>query len=407
MKIVIVSNTCSADEYKRIQDLKFREKVSPQQNFFLMLIEGLLAHSNIVIHCVTARSIAESNANVRKLYAYTQKINERLTFSYTEVIAKDYIRNIMNFLETKKLVRTILRESDRSNTFVIFDPLSTDITLGGLFSSRSFKKIAVVTDIPKYISEIGKEKLGRIGRLKRNFKQFVFMKSISKMDAFCFLTKSMQIINKRNVPHCIVEGMVPDNTKYFEKPQNKKRVILYAGGLYDKFGIIDLVQAFKRINNKDVELHIYGEGMCEDFIKRQSELFPQIIYKGVVGIEEIIEAERMADILINPRPTTGVFTEFSFPSKTLEYMSSGRPVITTRLAGIPEEYFDYVFTISKDGADGIYDSISNVLKLPMIVLDQVGKRSFDFVIKNKKSSAQAMVLIHLIEMIKTEDKQLC
>ena len=57
----------------------------------------------------------------------------------------------------------------------------------------------------------------------------------------------------------------------------------------------------------------------------------RIHFGGVIPLSEVIEKEIQATILINPRPVDQEFTKYSFPSKIMEYMSSGTPVLTTKL----------------------------------------------------------------------------
>ena len=58
-----------------------------------------------------------------------------------------------------------------------------------------------------------------------------------------------------------------------------------------------------------------------------------------------VAEELKATLLVNPRPTTEEFTIYSFPSKNMEYMASGTPLLTTKLPGMPEEYHQYVLAI--------------------------------------------------------------
>ena len=59
--------------------------------------------------------------------------------------------------------------------------------------------------------------------------------------------------------------------------------------------------------------------------------------------------------MINPRSTLDDFTKYSFPSKTIEYMYSGTPLLTTRLKGIPNEYFDFVFS-AENNTEEFFDA---------------------------------------------------
>ena len=43
-------------------------------------------------------------------------------------------------------------------------------------------------------------------------------------------------------------------------------------------------------------------------------------------------------------------------------MSSGTPVLTTKLSGIPEDYFNYIYSISENGKEGIKEALKYVLE---------------------------------------------
>ena len=52
---------------------------------------------------------------------------------------------------------------------------------------------------------------------------------------------------------------------------------------------------------------------------------------------------------VNPRPGAADFTRYSFPSKTLEYLDAGKPVLAYRNDGIPPEYDEHLLYISDPG----------------------------------------------------------
>src|SRR5699024_6908520 len=122
----------------------------------------------------------------------------------------------------------------------------------------------------------------------------------------------------------------------------------------------------KKIANKNKSIKFYG-------LKPQSEVF---------------QYEKLATLLVNPRPSTEEFTKYSFPSKTLEYMSSGIPFITTKLAGIPQEYYKYIFYFKEESVNGFKDEMENILSKDIKELEQIGENAKDYVIKNKNNFIQ-------------------
>lgn len=404
MKIIIVSNTCSDEMYEKLQNIKYSEIISPQQNYFSMLIDGLAENSGTEVVCVSARSIAEDNTNVKVLPSYYERITDNKVFYYTTVRASNISRNITNYWQTKKLLKKLIREWNNEDCIAIVDPLSFDTTMGAVSVLKNVKKIALVTDIPIFITAIGKRKTNMIGVIKSKIKNSIFMRNINRFDGYCFLTPSMNSINSLDKPFCVIEGMVPVEQKAMcaRTGATSKRIVLYAGGLYEKFGIKNLVEAAKQINDDRFELHLYGEGNCVDYINDVHITYPYIQYKGVLGSEEIKCAEAKACALINPRPNDEEFTKYSFPSKTLEYMNSGRPVWSTKLAGIPEEYFSYIFGIENSSIESLKLALETILKCSENELDEMGQKSFAFVREKKNAYSQAKILLEFIKSLKRD-----
>jgi glycosyltransferase involved in cell wall biosynthesis len=66
---------------------------------------------------------------------------------------------------------------------------------------------------------------------------------------------------------------------------------------------------------------------------------------------------RKADVLVNPRQNDEAYTKYSFPSKNIEYLLSGNPVVAYMLDGVPEEYRKFMSIVPDDGVDSLKDTI--------------------------------------------------
>lgn len=89
------------------------------------------------------------------------------------------------------------------------------------------------------------------------------------------------------------------------------------------------------MNNTDYILEIYGDGDYRAELVELAAKHDRIIYKGLVSRDVIVARQKQVALLINPRPSSYEYTQYSFPSKIMEYMLSGTPVLTTKLPGIP------------------------------------------------------------------------
>ena len=121
------------------------------------------------------------------------------------------------------------------------------------------------------------------------------------------------------------------------------------------------------------------------------------MYMGVVPNPEVVEAELDASLLVNPRPTHEEFTKYSFPSKNIEYMASGTPLLTTKLPGMPKEYYPYVFLIEEETTEGYSKALSEALSKTDEDLFEWGAKAKGFVLDNKNSCEQARRVIELIK----------
>lgn len=128
-------------------------------------------------------------------------------------------------------------------------------------------------------------------------------------------------------------------------------------------------------------------------VAQAAENHANIRFFGFVSHERALELQAHASLLINPRSPRGVFTRYSFPSKTLEYMRSGKPVACYRLEGIPKEYDPYLRYIEGEGADAIRRAVRAVLALSHQERRSLGERARAFVIAHKTPEVQCRRLV--------------
>ena len=98
-------------------------------------------------------------------------------------------------------------------------------------------------------------------------------------------------------------------------------------------------------------------------------------------------------LLVNPRPTDGSFTRYSFPSKNLEYMASGTPLLTTKLPGMPAEYAAYVYFFKDESVEGMSATLKELLSKPAEELHQKGMTAKKYILDNKTEIEQARKIL--------------
>ena len=255
---------------------------------------------------------------------------------------------------------------------------------------RGIKVVAVVTDLPGE----GVASASLIHQLK---KYIIFALDF---DFYVCLTDELdKYVNKNNKPSAIIEGFTDKNLEDVSNniaDKFEERVLVYAGGVHERYGIKDLIEGFQLLPQTDVRLWIYGFGPFTSQIDAYTQQDSRILYKGFMPNAELLDVLHRATLLVNPRPTHEDFTKYSFPSKNLEYMSTGTPLLTTKLPGIPHDHYPYIFFINDESAAGIHQAIADVLSKIPLELHNFGKSAKDFALLEKNNVRQAGKIIDLV-----------
>lgn len=218
------------------------------------------------------------------------------------------------------------------------------------------------------------------------------------IDKYVLLSKQME----ERIPQAIGKNTVVEGI-YSGKPlepanrDDKIKSIVYTGALQEYVGIKELVDAFMLISDPDLKLVICGHGACADYIREKSKEDGRIDYRGVVKHEEAVSVQSQASVLVNPRMPSQDFTKYSFPSKTMEYLASGIPVIGYMLPGIPEEYRPFLFSPREPGAKGLSETIIEVLGTDPAVLQEKAAMAKRFILQNKTSEKQIKKIIDFLD----------
>lgn len=269
------------------------------------------------------------------------------------------------------------------NKVVIFDGLTLSASIGAVCAAKltGKKTVAIVTDLPEYMP---------IGQSSRGLKLNNAL--IAGADGRILLTQQMTDIFPGE--HIVLEGHVDSHAAEFvHLPPQKIRKVIYAGSLFQKYGIRSLCEAFLQVYREGEELHIYGSGDFEDQLLILAQENPAIHFHGNCPNREVVTAELDAALLVNPRSARDEYTKYSFPSKTLEYLSTGTPVLMADLPGMPEEYRQHVFLFSEERPNGLAEKLREVLDLPQETLSAVGQEGKAFVLREKSNTAQARKIL--------------
>lgn len=148
----------------------------------------------------------------------------------------------------------------------------------------------------------------------------------------------------------------------------ENKIILFAPGrLEDYKGFHVLLKAMKNVvqKNKNVRLIITGSGSYEDELKRLTDrlnLNDHVEFTGNISFDNIKNLYFNSDIVVFP----SIWPE-SFGRVSIEAMAAGKPVIASRIGGIPEVVSkDVGILVKPDDVDELTKAIIKLINSPSL-----------------------------------------
>lgn len=377
--------------------MRNRKLIDPAQKFFEQIMSGLAKNENVHVLSISSLPVSASTVH-KKIFRSYKEFENGVHYEYLGFINGKILRYLTVLISSLVVAIKIFRkEKNKKDIVIVCDPLNVYTCLPVRLVARLYgiKSIAIVTDIPYWATEMKQHRYSSFRHWMQKLYEAFCMKEILAYDGYINLTKYMNsIVNPQNKPSIVVEGSVDvDVLNSLPSSNKKKNIIMYAGGVYEKYGLGMLVNGFVKAHLDNVELHIYGEGSFVEKIQKISIEHPTVKYKGVALNTDLPLLESQATLLVNPRFSEEEYTKFSFPSKTLEYMTSGTPVLSTRLSGIPEEYSPYIYWLDEESEDGMACKLRDLFKQSESDFIEFGKTAKKFVAEKKSNVYQGKRIV--------------
>lgn len=285
----------------------------------------------------------------------------------------------------------LIRKNDTG--IVVIHGVHSPFLLFGLVSRLLLgtSTVVIVTDAPN----VGHEYEGRfVKRLKATDAKIIQV-LLKRFNGVIALTPALAQDYAPNLPHLVVEGIAPllsmECPKDFEP---NPPVVMYAGSLTRDQGVDLLIQA-QVVCKSEFILEIYGRGELAQEIEELSKVNPYVVFGGFVGPTEMMSKLCHATILVNPRPNNSPMFHYGFPSKLMTYMASGKPVVSTELAGSPEGYSRYL-AIANSSAEGLATEIRKMLTMSAHERWVMGQASKTFITEQKGPAAQGLLIVQFL-----------
>lgn len=382
MRVIYVSNLCLPKVYEGLFEDKRLKSSEAVQKYHRIMAEGFALNGCEVI----SLGVVPANKNVRdKFISLRDGELNGVKYKHLRTINLPIIKQLLNAVG---VYFNVLKYGDKES-FVICDGLSYLASKAAVLACKlkRLKSVVIITDLPEFFAGTDEKTVKRYNAL------------FDKFTAYVVLTEKMiEKLGYINKPYVVLEGQVDSLENKMQKIYKKesKKVIMYAGTVQSQYGLKMLVEGFILANLSGYELHVYGNGDYAEEIDRISKVNSNVKHFPSQPNDVIVEKEKEAYILVNPRPADEEYTKYSFPSKNMEYMVSGTAVLTTSLPGMPEEYKQYVYLIENETADGVCKAFKKISELSEEDIISKGRLAREFVLSKKNNKMQTNRIIELI-----------
>lgn len=358
MKIIYFTTAQTEKDYRTFIN-KWRIALNASnQNFHNKMIRCLAINNEV--HVISIRPFSLSNMKVVKLGKETIK-DGNITWHYLERSGGKLFRTLTIVPQVKK----ILKNLDLKDAIFVTDTINPSVSraVEGALKKYNRPVIGLCTDSPSNISGT-----------KRSYTLYLLDKT-SKYQGYVALTEGLNyLFNPDGKPSYIVEGLVEEKT--FPKTNElKPEYFFFGGALMERYGVYQLIEAYKILNLKNTDLYICGHHLDKNMYREATSGYPRIRFLGLLPVNKVMEYEHDAIACINPRPFTEDLDRFSIPSKTLEYMSMGVPVISVKNTILMEKFPKEVIWVESANESDIVHAMKQLLNMSYEERDALAEKA--------------------------------
>ena len=356
MNIIYLTTAQDEKDYRSFMNI-WKISLNPSnQNFHEKLIRALSINNKVDV--ISLRPFSHHLTNVRKL-DYEVKEKGNVTWHYLKRSGNKIHRTLV----ATSLVSKEIKKLDYKNSIIITDTINKTVVRAISKLQKQFKipVIGICTDSPSNITGT-----------RRSYTVYL-LEHCADFDGYIALTEGLNnLFNQNGKPGYIFEGIIEERT-FKEKEETKKPYFFFGGALLPRYGVYKLIDAFKELNRKDVELLICGHHGDKERIKLACEGCSNIRYLGMLPMNKVMEYEAFSIANINPRPFSEDLDRFSIPSKTLEYMVSGRPTISVKNSILQSKFEKEVIWLDSASTSDIKNGMEKVLEMTEVERENFGE----------------------------------
>lgn len=344
MKIIYFTTACEKNDYITFSKYWNTTLNTSIQNLHNRLIRSLALTNEVEV--ISIRPFSKKYCRLKSLPSAFNK-SENINWHYLNIKRNKMAR----FHSAKRQAMKLISKMDLKNCVVITDTLNPYILNSSVSIAKKFHLpiIGVCNNTPSGIHNTG-----------RSYTQFL-LSMANNLSGYVALTTGLdELYNEQKRASIIIEGILDNDYQELEI-NDYQNYIFYNGSLEEKYGVFDLINAYKELNDSSIKLLISGYHLFDDNkFNKAINGNPNIIYLGMLNNDAILSYMNKALVNVNPRPYSEDFDRYLIPVNMIDYLSSSAITVSIRNNRLLKCFKDDCIWI--DSTDKLLDGLKFALK---------------------------------------------
>ena len=314
MRIIYFTTATSKEDYVSFSSSWKSSLNTSVQNLHNRLIRALAVTHEVDV--ISIRPFSRKLCELNKLDASTRQ-EGRITWHNIEIKRL----KVMRYLTIPSQCCKILSKMNLKDCIIITDTLNPNVLN---ISTKLAKKyelpiIGVLSNTPSIIRNTGK-----------NYTTFVLSKA-TDLSGYLSLTSGLnQLFNKNSRANLTFEGVADDKISKFDKEPPYGEYIYYNGSLDEKYGIYELIKAFKELDNPNLNLVFSGYHANNESLDNIINGDKNIINLGMLQNDQIIRLANHSLMNVNPCPFSEDFDRYLVPDSIIDFLNANSVLLSVR-----------------------------------------------------------------------------